>query len=345
MDDIFKWIEARQWWEVLGGAIVAAFLLQVILTRVILVFTRRTKFEIDDKIVAAVRWPLFFSILFVGLYYTVWDLGPSAKVLLTLKRILQTLAILLWMKALMRIGDEVCDALSRRRDRFAFINPRSLPLFNILTSLVVLGAAVWGVLRVWDFDPTPWIASAGVAGIVIGFAAKDTLANLFAGIFIIADAPYKLGDFILLDTGERGRVTDIGIRSTRLLTRDDVEITVPNAVIGNAKIVNQTGGPHSKMRVRVNVGVAYGSDIDKVREVLLDVASSCDLIVQSPPPSVQFRQMADSALVFQIRGWTSEPLYRGRTLDQVNTAVYKRFAEEGIEIPFPQRVVHLRQQD
>ena len=344
MDDIVKWIEARLWWEILGGSIAAAFLLQVILTRIILVFTAKTKFEIDDKIVAAVRWPLFFSILFVGLYYTLFRLQPGKEALLTVGRILGTLAILLWMKALMRIGDEVCDALSRRRDRFAFLHPRSLPLFNILTWLIVLGAAVWGTVKVWEFDPTPWIASAGVAGIAIGFAAKDTLANLFSGIFIIADAPYKLGDFILLDSGERGRVTDIGIRSTRLLTRDDVEITVPNAIIGNSKIVNQTGGPHAKTRLRVNVGVAYGSDIDKVRAVLLDVAGSCDLVAKAPPPGVQFREMADSALIFQIRGWTSEPVYMGRALDQVNTAVYKRFEKEGIEIPFPQRVVHLRQE-
>ena len=113
MDDIVKWIEARLWWEILGGSIAAAFLLQVILTRIILVFTAKTKFEIDDKIVAAVRWPLFFSILFVGIYYTLFRLQPGKEALLTVGRILGTLAILLWMKALMRIGDEVCDALSR----------------------------------------------------------------------------------------------------------------------------------------------------------------------------------------------------------------------------------------
>ena len=77
----------------------------------------------------------------------------------------------------------------------------------------------------------------------MGFAAKDTLANLFAGVFILADAPYKIGDFIVLDGGERGRVTKIGIRTTRILTRDDVEITIPNATIANSKIINESGGP------------------------------------------------------------------------------------------------------
>ena len=87
----------------------------------------------------------------------------------------------------------------------------------------------------------------------VGFAAKDTLANLFGGIFILADAPYKVGDFVVLGSGERGEVTQVGLRSTRILTRDDVEVTVPNAMIANDTIVNESGGPWVKHRVRVRV--------------------------------------------------------------------------------------------
>jgi MscS family membrane protein len=206
---------------------------------------------------------------------------------------------------------------------------------------VVVGAAVYVVMAAWEIDVSAWLASAGIVGIAVGFAARDTLANLFAGIFILADAPYKLGDFIVLDSGERGRVTDIGIRSTRLLTRDDIEITLPNAVIANAKIANETGGPYKKTRVRATVGVAYGSDIDHVREVLQGVLAECEYVEPYPEPQVRFREMGDSALVFQVRGWVAEPVLVGRTIDALNTAIYKRFAETGIEIPFPQRVVHL----
>ena len=90
---------------------------------------------------------------------------------------------------------------------------------------------------------TAWLASAGVVGIAVGFAAKDTLANLFSGVFILADAPYKIGDYIVLDaTGMRGKVTQIGLRSTRLITRDDVEVTIPNSIMGNSQVINQSGG-------------------------------------------------------------------------------------------------------
>jgi small-conductance mechanosensitive channel len=121
---------------------------------------------------------------------------------------------------------------------------------------------------------TAWLASAGIVGIAVGFAAKDTLANLFSGVFIMADAPYKIGDYVVLDTGERGEITHIGIRSTRMRTRDDVEVTVPNSIMGNTKIINESGGPYEKYRIRVKVGVAYGSDIDQVEQLLMEIAAA-----------------------------------------------------------------------
>ena len=119
-------------------------------------------------------------------------------------------------------------------------------------------------------------------GLAVGFAAKDSLANLFGGLFVIMDAPYKLGDFINLDSGDRGRVIKIGLRSTRLLTRDDVEITLPNAHIANAKVVNESGGPYEKTRVAISVGVAYGSDVDRVKEVLQEAARSVESVAHDP---------------------------------------------------------------
>ena len=111
---------------------------------------------------------------------------------------------------------------------------------------------------------------------------SQTLANLISGVSIVADAPYKIGDYIVLDTGERGIVTGLGIRSTRLLTRDDVEISIPNAVIGNAKITNESGGPWVLHRIRIPVGVAYGSDTELVVKLLEQVASDNSAKTTSP---------------------------------------------------------------
>jgi small-conductance mechanosensitive channel len=339
----------REWFDGLSAlelglySVAAAFALRLVLSRTVVRLTSRTKTEVDDRIVAALRPPVFLTVLLVGLGLALRRLETplAPRTLLITTRIMITLGTLSWMRGLMRVSDAILDLLARRVGDYEWIQPRSLPLYEMTLKLLVLGVAVYSLMLVWKIDVTAWLASAGIIGIAVGFAARDTLANLFAGIFILADAPYKLGDFIILDSGERGRVTDIGLRSTRLLTRDDVEVTLPNAVIANAKIINESGGPYEKERVRVEIGVAYGSDIDRVREVLLEVAKDCNLVADAPPPSVRFRQFGDSALVFQLRGWIAEPVQRGRAVDRLCTGIYKRFQEEGIEIPFPQRVVHM----
>jgi small-conductance mechanosensitive channel len=216
-------------------------------------------------------------------------------------------------------------------------------LIDNVAKVALAGAGVYFVFLAWNVDVTGWLASAGIIGIAVGFAAKDSLANLFAGLFISADAPYKVGDFIVLDSGERGRVTRVGVRSTRLLTRDDIEVTIPNAVIANAKIVNESGGPWEKERVRVQVSVAYGSDLDQVRAALMAVAAGTEHVCPEPLPRVRFRAFGESGLDFELLCWIDEPVLRGRTVDALNTAVYKRFQADGIEIPYPKRDVYVHQ--
>jgi len=182
----------------------------------------------------------------------------------------------------------------------------------------------------------------GVIGIAVGFAAKDTLANLISGVSIIADAPYKIGDYIVLDTGERGVVTELGMRSTRLLTRDDVEISIPNAVMGNAKITNESGGPAVEHRIRIPVGVAYGTKPARVVEVLEQIANENGLTVKEPAPRARMRAFADSSINFELLSWIRLPEQRGLVQHQILMEIERRFEEEGIHIPFPQRDIHIR---
>jgi len=331
--------------ELLGYSVGASILLQWILTKVVLRMARKTKTNLDETIVLSVRLPILLTLLFVGTYFSLKRVDPALldSTLFRTRAILVTIAAFVWMKALRRVGDAICDALARRADEFQWIQPQSVPIYEILSGLLVIGVGIYAILLAWDIDLTAWLASAGIIGIAVGFAARDTLANLFAGVFILADAPYKLGDFIVLGNGERGRVTQIGIRSTRLLTRDDIEITIPNSLIANSTIVNETGGPHAKRRVRVQVGVAYGSDVDRVRAILMKVAEDSPHAATVPAPRVRFRGFGDSALDFQLQVWIDEPVLRGRALDQLNTAVYNAFNEAGVEIPFPQRVVTMPQ--
>jgi small-conductance mechanosensitive channel len=322
--------------------VLVAKIVDMIMTRFIKRLLKKTKFTLDDQILDIFHRPIFVSILLLGLAVATDRLDFSQTVHFVTLSGLKTVAIFLWAKAAARFLQLIIELVSRDDSRFALIQHRTLPLFNNLLVILVVALALYFVFLAWKIDVTAWIASAGILGLAISFAAKDTLANLFSGVFILTDAPFKLGDFIVLDSGERGEVTHIGIRSTRLLTRDDVEITVPNSIMGNAKITNETGGPNERYRIRVKVGVAYGSDLDKVKSVLMDVAGSQPEVCKAPVPRVRFRTFGDSSLDHELLCWVDKPVLRGRVTHLLNTAVYKRFIEEGIDIPFPQRDVTIK---
>ena len=323
-------------------AIVCAKLAAWILTGLIGRWVGKTETTVDDELIKLMHRPVFLIVLFLGLGMAAGRAGLSEKAFWATTAILKTIGLIVLVGFSIRVSRLILDALSRNRDRFHLIQARTLPLFYNASLLVIIGAAVYFLFLSWKIDPTAWLASAGIIGLALSFAAKDSLANLFAGAFILAAAPYKIGDFIVLDSGERGRVTHIGLRSPRMLTRDDVEITIPNAVMGNSKITNESGGPYEKERIRVQVGVAYGTDIDRVEELLMAIAVSHSEILEDPAPRVRFRTFGDSGLDFELLGWIREPVLRGRLRHLLCKEIYKCFREEGIEIPYPKRDVYLQ---
>ena len=176
------------------------------------------------------------------------------------------------------------------------------------------------------------------------YASQDTLASLLAGVAILTDAPYKLGDFLILENEYRGEVTHIGFRSTRLLTPDNVEIIIPNSIMSSSQIINMSGGPTSYARIDCAAGVAYGSDIQKVQEILYDIASQLDNIAEqdeNTKPQVHFVSMGASSLDFVLRIWISDPQKFFELQHQANTLIYERFTEAGIEIPYTKQDVYL----
>jgi len=345
--------EIHSWAEILGpniylqaAAIAAVFMLvgkiaDLILTKVLTKIVRRSKTTLDDDLVDLLHRPVFITFVLIGLALATRRLGiPATPEYITLA-ILRSIAIVIWYNFLNGVLSVLMPALRRGPARMK-MNASMVPLLNTVLRVVLLALAVYFMFLAWQIDVTAWLASAGIVGLALSFAAKDTLSNLFAGVSIAADAPYKTGDYITLESGERGRVTHIGLRSTRILTRDDVEITVPNGVIGNGKIINEAGGPSPRHRIRIGVGVAYGSDIDHVIATLDRVASEHEEICQTPEPRVRFRQFGESSLDFELLCWINQPVDRGRLTHELNCSVYKSFISENIQIPFPQRDLHVR---
>jgi small-conductance mechanosensitive channel len=323
-------------------SIIAAAIVDFIVTRFCRALTRRTETTLDDRFIELMHKPVRSTVLLLGLWMATAQLALPPKPEMIVAAVIKTIMLVIWTVFALRFFGMLLANLSRSRNA-KMVLPSTAALFDNLARVVVFGAAIYFVFVFWGIDVSAWLASAGIIGIAVGFAAKDTLANLISGISILADAPYKVGDYINLDTGERGRVEHIGLRSTRLLTRDDLEVTIPNAVIGNAKIVNESGGHWERQRIRVKVSVAYGSDVDHLREVLMDVARNHPDTCDNPEPRVRFRAFGDSSLDFELLCWIEEPVLRGRVLDALLGEVYKRLGAEGIEIPYPKRDVYIRE--
>lgn len=300
----------------------------------------KTGIKIDENITGILHRPIFHTIFILGVILAATYLAPPQRLYFYLIGILKSFVLLLWGAAAFRLSSLLFKGLAGRLVDVTGLGSELIPLFDNVAKILIVGAALMMFLSLWGIDITPLLATAGIAGLAVAFAAKDTIANFFGGISVFMDRPYKIGDYIILDSGERGEVVAIGIRSTRIKTMDDVLITIPNSIIANTKIINESA-PTPKLRIRAPIGVAYGSDIDKVEELLIKIAEENEYVAKDPKPRVSFRSFGDSSLNFELLCWTDNPAFKGRVIHTINRAIYKRFREEGITIPFPQREVHI----
>lgn len=183
-------------------------------------------------------------------------------------------------------------------------------------------------------------ALGGVLMVGIGFGLQNITQNFISGIILLFERPIKRGDLVEVD-GIAGRVTDIGTRSTTVITRDDVSIIVPNSKFISEQVVNDS---HSgeRRRFHIDVGVAYGSDVDKVKEVLLKVAEEHPRVVSTPKPQVFFKDFGESSLDFDLTVWIEDLWQSLEILSDIRFSIDREFRKNQIEIPFPQRDLHVR---
>jgi small-conductance mechanosensitive channel len=353
MEVIQKWLP--QVWafmdesKVIGGIIIVvafailAWIVNFIVDRVFTALVRKSKFNLDDTILKILDRPIWVSIVLVGAITAVQWISPNPPFPFILTAVLKSLLVLIWVFAINRVILRIMEDLISRWRQAGREGSEIIGLVGNITRIVVLAGGAFILLSVWEINITPLLASAGIAGVAVALAAKETLSNFFGGVTVLLDQPYKVGDYIILDSGERGEVAEIGLRSTRIVTRDDVQISIPNSVITNTKVINESA-PEPRFRVRIKVGVAYGTDVDQVEEVLLSVAGDNPLVVTKPEPRVRFRAFGDSSLDFELLCWAHRPHDKGRITHQLNRATYKAFDQAGIVIPFPQRDVHVHSQ-
>ena len=224
-------------------------------------------------------------------------------------------------------------------------------IFELLarfSGFIILATAIIIALDLLGVNVMPFIAGAGVAGVAIGFAAKDTLSNLIAGILLIIDRPFEVGDRIEVwsapaGTATWGDVIDIGLRATKIKTTDNIVIIIPNNEIMLRDIINYTTITE-KIRVRIDIGIAYDADMQKAKDIILKTADSAAWVAKQPAPVVVVKNFGDSSVDLQLRVWIDDARKRIHTISYITDRVKTVFDEEGIEIPYPKRDIYIKKE-
>ena len=222
-------------------------------------------------------------------------------------------------------------------------------IFELLArfaGFIVFATAIVIALDLLGVNVMPFIAGAGVAGVAIGFAAKDTLSNLIAGILLIIDRPFEVGDRIEVwraptKSSTWGDVIDIGLRATKIRTTDNIVIIIPNNEIMLRDIINYTTITE-KIRVRIDIGIAYDAEMQKAKNIMLQAADSAGWVAKDPPPKVVVRNFGESAVDLQLRVWIENPRKRMDTVSYITDKVKELFDEQGVEIPYPKRDIYVK---
>jgi len=329
---------------VLSISLVSAVLLEVVVLRLARRFVRGTESEIDNIVVEELRLPLVVTAGLVGVFvltqpgFGATDVIYQDQLTNFFGRPSASVIVIVWARALNNIVNRVVENV-QKTGRFDFA-----PVFSNVWTLVVLVGAAFFLLTIWNIEITPLLGAAGIAGIAVGFAAKDTVSNFFGGLALYFDDTYKIGDYVVLDTGDAGSVVRVGIRSTTLLTRDEVMVTVPNSVLNSARIINESA-PQRRKRIRIPLTVGYGTDLDEFEAVVLEVTEAESLVKDSPKPRMRFRTFGDSGLEYELLCWVSSPSREQKARHRLNRTIYQRLLDEDIEMPFPKRDVTLTLSD
>ncbi|MFO7768021.1 MAG: mechanosensitive ion channel family protein [bacterium] len=318
--------------------------------------TSRTATDLDDEVLQAVKGPVGLAIWVLGLKWALasihvadlgffrgeaevigaaWDRTVDGVFFLILTLIVVVLIIRAFNQAARFYASRVAARTETRIDDE--LVPLAERLFQVLT---------WAVALIIVFDRfgipvSSLLVGLGAGSLAFALAAQETLANMIGGFVIFVDRPFRVGDRILLENGTKGDVQDIGLRSTKILTFENTVMVVPNAQIIKEKVTNLSY-PDPAIRVMVDFGVAYGTDLNLVKRIVLEAVRSHPGIKEDPEPRVYFLDFADSALNLRLVARTHDFKEQWDITEQVRMAVWQALYDHGVAIPFPQRDLWVR---
>ena len=333
---------------IMGGVVLLSFLCRFVWSRALIPVASKTRTDLDRIILEATAAPVSILILTAGFSFSVNRLlvleesgrSPAMTVLGGIAYALLVANVTFLAAKIFQAISEwyLKDIAGKTQTTF---DEEFVPLLSRVINIVMyfIGATI--ILSHFKVNISGFLATAGIASLAIALAAQETLSNTISGFMLVLDKPFHVGDWIQLDSGEAGFVQEIGLRTTKILTFDNTVMIIPNAMIAKSKIVNRNY-PDTKVKTRQKIGVAYGSDLVRVKKILLEISQAHPEVMKDPPPLVFFTEFGESSLNLLSIYWVADLREQFRIGDQVNMEIKRRFEEENIEIPFPQRDVHMR---
>jgi len=320
------------------------FIIRGIVFRLLHTWAKKTETKLDDIIISSFRTPSIYWFIAIGLYIGVALSELPQKYIFYFSKIIHIIVILSITIATANLFGKIFKN---------YIQKLNLPIpttglaYGILKgTILVIGFLI--ILSVLGISITPLVTALGVSGLAVALALQDTLANLFAGIHILIEKSIRVGDFVKLETGQEGYVEDITWRTTRVRMLPNNMVVIPNSKLAQSVVTNYYL-PEKRMSLLIPIGVSYSSDPEKVEKILVEEAKEAvgkiPGLLGDPEPFVRFIPgFGDSSLDFTLICQVQEFVDQYLAQHELRKRIFKRFKEEGIEIPFPHMTVYLREE-
>ena len=333
-------VNVKDWLD-LGISIGLALIIGIFISRMVVWLLNRlasrTDMAYDDTFVKLITPQIHWIIVFIGIHFgtlrlSFFDAAIKGWLIRFYTAIyVLAITIIVWRLidiALLWYQNEVEPRRDQKQvDTLLILLHRGARIILVTISLTML-------LSLYGINVNALIAALGIGGLAISLAAQDTLSNIISGIMIMLDQPFRVGDRIEIQgLGTWGDVVDIGLRTTRVRTRDNRLVIVPNNRISTDQVINYTF-PDPQYRVQFEIGVGYGQDVEKVRTTIVDTVRAVEGVLQDKPVDALYVKMGESAMIFRIRWWIESYEDTRRMFDRVNTALQNKLDQAGIELPF-----------
>ena len=299
---------------------------------------QRINLSIDNDLILAIRSFIFKLILFsfVLIAVNIMDLPKTIDFIANaiVKSILFISFIAFALNIVKIILNKMAFAPEKENDKESVkvVQESTLPLFENTALIFFSLGGLYQVFSIWNVDMTALLAGAGIGAMAVGMAAKDTLSDIIAGILILTDAPYRVGDVVYVRNNLKGRVVAIGLRNTRLVTKNNVEVIVPNTIMGTSQIINESSAKDSGIRIQLDISVAVGEDVGRVKELLVASTKNTKRIAQDKEIKALMVSFEQYMLRFRIQCWINNPEDKGSAKGELMESIYITFRHEGIDI-------------